>query len=145
MGTSIWHHVEYLHKKKNVYCHYNGLSDFDLVNLDRHNAMFCVMGGARRIDGYGILFPPRGLPQDVTHETWYEYHEGECDFHHESWLDTDEFQSCIDYVRVKLTNEDPNDIESIDASLRPYQKVCDIMRECDQNGEPARLVFWFDN
>ena len=57
-------------------------------------------------------------------------------------MDTDEFQSCIDYVRVKLANEYPYDIEDIDAHLRPYQKVCDIMRECDQDGEPARLVFW---
>ena len=131
MGVAIFIHVEYKHRKKKYY-HSN-----EEFNLCRHIDLFRVMGLPSR--SINPLYPCRGLPGNVTLETYKEYAADKPDFHDASWLSTDEFQSCIDYVRDVLyeNDDDPGEL------LQEYQNICNLMKESDLEGEHARIVFWF--
>lgn len=143
MATDIWPHIEYFVKKKNAFV----LAPIDLEaeELDARNyAMFCAMGGGICVDGIGIKFPARGLPDDLSPEL-YKRQKGEADFHTKSWLTTEELKECVDYVREKLVAESNYTVEDVDESLEPYLKIYRYMKNYEDEEEPARLVFWFDN
>lgn len=140
MATDIWTHIEYKHRKKKKYVHAEGTE----TGL-RYYAMFWTMAGVRFVPNFEQLYKPKGLPGDITQETLEEYRDGKPDFHTMSWLDTEELKACIDSVReISITryNESP---EKVDEWLQPYTSIYHYMKECDDEGEPARLVFWFDN
>ena len=138
MGVAIYIHIEYRHRRKKKYYHSN-----EEYLIPRYIYLFRALGLPSK---FGTpLYPCRGLPGNVTTETFNDYNCDKPDFHHASWLYTHEFQEYIDYVRDELTKsqQDYNDEE--DELLQEYQNLCNIMKEGDADGEPARIVFWFDN
>ena len=110
------------------------------------------------------LYLVRGLPGDVTQATYNEYKEWEGDAHHASWLTTNEFASCIveAYIRINSLEELKlqkkyedlwkkirliSGLESEDDGdcLSSYKEILDLMLSYEKDGEPCRIVFWFDN
>ena len=141
MATDIWPHIEYLSKKKKVYV----LAPIELEHYDFNNYfMFCAMGGGHYVRGVGIKFPARGLPNDISQEIFKEQN-GEPDFHTKSWLTTEELKECIDYVKEICVEKFDYTLDAADEYLEAYTRAYKYMKECDDEGEPARLVFWFDN
>lgn len=157
MGTDIHIHLEY-HSRKTKHYQYGG----ELCGY-RCYGIFNTMAGNEVRGGDDTLFPLRGLPGDVTQATYKDYKDWGADAHHPSWLTTNEFAACIveAYIRInsleelqlqkkyedlfaKLRlisglNQDQNDC------LMSYKKILDLMLSYEKDGEPCRIVFWFDN
>ena len=150
MGTDIRIHVEYLDCKTKQYTHAN--EDF---RRDRCYLLFDLLGGGR--GNKNPLYYPRGLPGDLSDETLRCYKYGESEFHHASWLTTMEFRECLDaFYETPKEDNIPEDLsqklDSImhDLPSRPdpmicYEQIYCYMKSSDDDGEPSRIVFWFDN
>ena len=139
MGTDIHIHVEYLRRKKGKkprWIHVN--KDFEEY---RNYQVFGILAGAR--SDIEPLFPPRGLPDDVSLETLRIHKDWEGDAHTESWLTTEEFGMCLNALEEIYKRRDPDDYQ--DEWLKEYRLVHKYMKDSDDEGEPARIIFWFDN
>ena len=75
-------------------------------------------------------------------ETCSHHKDYEGDAHTESWLTTDEFGECIDAVDAIFREQKP-DVNN--DWLKNYRLIHKYMKDSDDEGEPARIVFWFDN
>ncbi len=157
MGTDIHIHLEYRSRKTKIY-HYGGE-----LNSEREYGIFNVMAGSEVSGDGDSLYPVRGLPGDVTQTTYNYYKEWDGDAHHASWLNTNEFASCIvdAYIRMnsidalKLYKEYEDLWKKIrlitrvpkknDDCLLSYKKILDHMLSYEKDGEPCRIIFWFDN
>lgn len=137
MGTDIRFHVEYHERKKKRYKHAN----MDIA-LERPYLLFDLLGGGR--GGRNPLYYPRGLPGDVTDETYKEYKDGEDEFHHASWLDTQEYRECLD-MYYEIIGEAGNEDPLFEDFKKKLELIYRYMKDSDDEGEPARIVFWFDN
>ena len=104
--------------------------------------LFAIMAGI--CWDYGTLYPVRGLPVDASPEIANEYNADSTFFHHASWLSTEEFKNCLDKFTFYLTQRgvEPSEIED---RLKNYMSIYRYMQSSDADGEPARIVFWFDN
>lgn len=158
MGTDIHIHLEY-RSRKTKHFQYGGELDGK-----RLYGIFEIMAGSEvRGDGES-LYPVRGLPEDVTQVTYKDYKDWEGDAHHASWLTTNEFASCIveTYIRInsidalKLYKEYEDlwkkirlitdiELKKDDDCLLSYKQMLNLMLSYEKNGEPCRIVFWFDN
>ncbi len=138
MATDIHIHVEYLRRKKGKKpCWIDSGEEFD---RERLYGVFGIMAGVR--SDIMPLYPPRGLPDDITRETYKHYKDYEEDAHTESWLTTDEFSECLDAVDAIVRVRNP---EVSDDWLKSYRFIHKYMKDSDDEGEPARIIFWFDN
>lgn len=135
MATDIWIHLEHRSRKKNKYVY-----DFK-ADGERIYALFGALVGTRgTIDP---IYDSRGLPDDVSPEVLEEYRLFEGDAHTPSWLTAIEFRECLDLtIKVLSKKEDENNVKTW---LRPYEKIYEYMKYSDDEGEPSRIVFWFDN
>lgn len=158
MGTDIHIYLEYRSRKTKHY-QYGGE-----LRGERCYGIFNTMSGSEVRGDKEPLYPVRGLPVDVTQTTYKEYKEWEGDAHHASWLTTNEFASCIDeaYIRInsleelKLQKEYEDlwkkirlisglELKKDGDCLSSYKKILDLMVSYENDGEPCRIVFWFDN
>lgn len=137
MGTDIWVHVEYRDRRKKRYKH----TSVD-IGPYRPYLLFDILGGGR--GNRNPLYYPRGLPGDVTNETYTEYKDGGPElFHHASWLETQEYRECLDtYYEIVGESDEGSAFEDMKKNL---ELIYRYMKDSDDEGEPARLVFWFDN
>ena len=135
MAKDIWIHIEHRSRKKNKYVY-----DFE-ADGERIYALFGALAGAR--GAIAPLYEPRGLPNDVSPEVLEEYRLFEGDAHTPSWLNTEEFRRCLDLTITVLSKEE--DEENVKTWLQAYEKIYEYMKYCDDEGEPSRMVFWFDN
>lgn len=155
MGTDIHIHLEYRSHKTKKY-HYHGE-----LKGDRCYSIFNAMAGNEVRGGDDALFPLRGLPGDVTQATYKSYKDWGADAHHPSWLNTNEFAACIveAYIRTNSLEEIQfrkeyedlfmklrllSSIEKDDCQIS-YKRILDLMLSYEKDGEPCRIVFWFDN
>ena len=147
MATDIWGHIEYRPKGKKFFVHLKDINCDEWWSYpSRDYEMFQAMSGARwMIDDIKQLFETRGLPDDLSRETWRKYKDGEPDFHTASWLDTDELKQCIDHVRDIDINKLKYDPENVEKCLKFYMEIYNCMKSSDDDGDYTRLVFWFDN
>ena len=135
MATDIWIHIEHRSRKKNKYVY-----DFE-ADGERIYALFGALAGAR--GAIAPLYEPRGLPNDVSPEVLEEYRLFEGDAHTASWLNTEEIRRCLYLTITVLSKEE--DEENVKTWLQAYEKIYEYMKYCDDEGEPSRMVFWFDN
>ena len=138
MGTDIHIHIEYQRRKKGKkprWIH----SGEDFIP-DRLYSVFGILAGLRSV--IKPIVPPRGLPDDITLETYRHYKDYEGEEHTASWLTTEEFGECLDVVDSVVRAQEP------DVSgdwLKNYRLIHKYMKDSDDEGEPARIIFWFDN
>jgi len=134
MATDIWIHIEYKSRKKSRWAYAYE------ADGERNYSMFGILAGTRG-DG-DALYDPRGLPKDVSPETLKAYKDFEEDAHTPSWLTTQELKECMDQVlkKTKLMY-----VQQVKKSLQPYYKIYETMKYFEDQGEPCRMVFWFDN
>lgn len=138
MGTDIHIHVEYLRRKKGKKLRWiHSVEDF---STERLYGVFGILAGLR--SNIKPLITPRGLPGDITMETYRHYKDYEGEAHTTSWLTTDEFGECLDTVDAAIREQEP---EVIDDWLKSYRLIHRYMKDSDDEGEPARIIFWFDN
>ena len=97
-------------------------------------------------------------------ETYRHYKDYGGEAHTASWLTTQEFGECLDVVEriVEERSKQPKtdlqcNIELVEKLLRNYHDNNDddwlkkyrllhkYMKDSDDEGEPARIIFWFDN
>lgn len=153
MGTDIWVHLEYLDHRRRRYKHLR-----KELYIRRSYLLFDLLAGGR--GRREPIYSQRGLPDDITRETYREFKNGECDFHDMSWLTTREYRRCLDrYYEIAnapdeeppsearewrldyiSSEESPNPIITKDAEL-----IYGIMKTSEDKGNSARIVFWFDN
>ena len=117
---------------------------FDELKGERIYGIFSVLAGVR-LD-IPSLFPPRGLPGDITQEVYKRYIDGKPDWHHPSWLTTEEFEQVLSYGQEILPKECEKDGEEYSGyCFDSYLYILDILKEYESVGEPSRIIFWFDN
>ncbi len=160
MGTDIHIHIEYLRRKKSKKPHW--IHPGEEFDADRRYSVFGILAGLR--SDIKPLYPPRGLPGDITMETYRHYKDYGGEAHIASWLTTQEFGECLDVVEriVEERSKQPKtdlqcNIELVEKLLRNYHDDNDddwlksyrllykYMKDSDDDGEPARIIFWFDN
>ncbi|MBQ7211341.1 MAG: hypothetical protein IJS19_01515 [Muribaculaceae bacterium] len=138
MATDIWVHAEYRKGKSKQYHH---IAEFD---CDRIYGIFALLAGVRL--NIPPLFELKGLPGDISRITLEAYRDGKSDFHHMSWLSTSELEYCINVGKDILKKECEKDGEPYNEHcFDSYIEVLDYLKEYENIGEPARIVFWFDN
>ena len=106
---------------------------------DRLYFVFAILGMGGDIDP---LFPLRGLPGDLTLETYNDYKQWGREALDVSWLTTLEFGKCLDTVD-RIVKEECSYAE--DDWLKNYVYIYRNMKESEDDGEPARIIFWFVN
>ena len=134
MATDIWIHIEHKSRKTNNYVY-----DYE-ADGDRIYALFGALAGTR---GSFYLYDPRGLPKDISPEVLAEYQSWEEDAHTPSWLTTKELRKCLDMTINELSKE--YDIKEVKSWLKSYEGIYEYMKYSEDEGEPSRIVFWFDN
>jgi len=139
MATDIWIHIEYQSRKKKYrYIHANVE-----LNKARVYSLFGAIAGVRQVGYIDPIYEPRGLPDDITEETWKEYKDG--GFHTASWLTSKELRECMDLVVKQYTTKYGFSEETVRKWLEPYEFIYKYMKNSDDEGEPSRMIFWFDN
>ena len=139
MGTDIHIHVEYQQRSRRGKLHW--VHAKERFEEDRRYLVFGILAGART--DVEPLFPPRGLPEGLSPQTaWIHKDWGE-DAHTESWLTTQEFGACLEAVEKIYKERYPDEYE--EEHLKGYKQIYRYMKDSDDEGEPARIIFWFDN
>ena len=124
MGVDIRVHMEYRHRKHHRWIYYD--KDFPTY---RCYGLFEMLGG---LTG-NVLIPSRGLPDDATLETQKAYRGGG---YCPSWITAPELRLCLDTMYSKYNLEYK--------SMTEYELIYKYMKDSDDEDEPSRLVFWFD-
>ena len=171
MGCDIHCYIEtqrYPHSKEPWWpFNYYGL------NPGRDYKMFTLLAGVRGYDDLEPVYAQRGLPNDLswsvrienqifvcpepdaegqtdpeTAARWVRHGDSKWeddehkwvthpDWHSHSWLTTDEFEKVL-----KVYSDTKDEYGGVGPS---YRAVLAAMKAFEDAGEPARLVFWFDN
>ena len=131
MGTDIHMYMECHSRKKKQYTYHGKLEGYRLYGL------FGIMSDV--FTDEEPLYYSRGLPGDVTNQVYRAYKDEGGDAHHASWLNTEEFRKCLDVANERFAKDAPEDW------LKQYELVYSYLKDSDDEGEPARIVFWFDN
>ena len=134
MATDIWIHVEYKSRKTGKWTYAYE------VDGDRNYNLFSILAGTR---GECLpLYDPRGLPSDISDKAKKEYEDWGADAHTPSWLTTQEFKECIS-TTIKRSEDSYRD--EMKKWLEPYYGIYEKMYTIESQGEPCRMIFWFDN
>ena len=131
MGTDIHMYMEYHSRKKKRFVYGKRFV------VDRLYGLFEIMANICR--EVKPLYEARGLPDDVTPQVLKSYKDYGGDAHHASWLTSSEFKECLDKADSLFSNDAPED------RLKSYKRAYSYLYDSDKEGEPSRVVFWFDN
>lgn len=130
MGCDIHMSIEYRPRSG---VEWSAFSDGE-IDCPRHYRMFGAMAGVRDYEG-NQMFAPRGLPSDLSQETYGMTHHTPRDgggviedFHTFSWLSPDDFRACVDKIGGSCV-------------ARSILAAMDAMVD---GGMEVRLIFWFD-
>lgn len=104
---------------------------------ERSYMMFTAMG--YKLNNFKPLYKAKGLPGDVTKGVYLQYKKYDCTFS-PSWLSTQELMDCINFCENMLREEEDDDFEILDS----YRNIYEVLKEYEDKGEAARIVFWFD-
>ena len=137
MGADIRIYMEYLERKTNKY---KCIGKFD---GDRLYGVFGIIAGVR--SDIKPIYPPRGLPIDVNDSMYKEY-KGEPEYHTASWLSTSELRECLDAVYEIIRKEEEEAGRTYNPDwAKSYEQIYNYMKSSEEDGDPTRIVFWFDN
>lgn len=137
MGADIRIYMEYLERKSNKY---KCIGEFD---GERLYGVFGIIAGVR--SDIKPIYPPRGLPIDVN-DSIYKKYTGEPEYHTASWLSTSELRECLDAVYEIFRKEDEEVGRTYDPDwAKSYEQIYNYMKSSEEDGDPTRIVFWFDN
>lgn len=140
MGTDIHIFVENKHGRNRKRYHF--MRSFD---GDRIYGIFSALAGVNMRE-IKPLFKPRGLPDDVTNIVYKQYINGKADWHHPSWLTTQEFKECLLYAEQELKAYCQHMGEEYNEDCtKSYWNVYAYAKDLEDPGEPSRIIFWFDN
>ena len=134
MATDLWIHVEYKSRKTGRWTYAYE------ADGDRNYNLFSVLAGTR---GECLpLYDPRGLPDDISDKAKKKYEDWGTDAHTPSWLTTQELEECLS-TTIKRTEDSYR--SEMKKWLKPYYEIYEKMNTIELQGEPCRIVFWFDN
>lgn len=131
MGMDIHIFMEYRSRKKKRYVYY------DEYRGKRLYGLFEIMADV--FYESKPLFRSRGLPDDVTPQVLKICKDYGGDAHDISWLTADEFRKCLDLAKERYSKD------AADDWLKEYELIYSYLKDSDEEGEPARIVLWFDN
>lgn len=134
MATDIWIHVEYKSRKTGKWTYAYE------ADGDRNYKLFGILAGTR--GDCRPLYDPRGLPSDISDKAKKEYEDWGADAHTPSWLTTQELKECLN-TAIERTKDSYRD--EMEKWLKPYYEIYEKMNEKEAQGEPCRMIFWFDN
>ena len=128
MGMDVHMCMEYCSRKTGRYIFYREF------NPNRCYGLFGVL--AEVFDDKTPLYMSRGFPTDASVDVFrlYQGWGG----HHASWLNAEEFAYCLDFAKELYP-------DAADDWLKEYEFILRSLMDSDNDGEPARIVFWFDN
>lgn len=157
MGSDIHSHVEVRRGGRWIYESGGTYADGEGPFGWRNYGMFGFLADVRNYSHVPVIAKPRGLPEDVSPETWAKYAEDVPDDHDASWLTVAELLA-YDYDQIfwnRRITKDGNGAalaeegEGEHVKLReflggPYFADLDSLARL---GDPAdvRVVFWFDS
>lgn len=147
MGCDVHCHVEI--KLGDKWHHFN------MPRLERNYDLFEKMAGVRGHERKAIA-PPRGIPEDATFETRFDYEHWGMDAHTASWLSSEEVAALVDWYPEHMKSEGYDGYASLEHEQLGYifGNGWDFNKYPlpggGYDGQPpelkdARLVFWFDN
>lgn len=131
MGCDIHLHIEI--KMNGLWRHYS------MPHIERDYYLFGVMAGVRGDKDYMIVVP-RGLPDDISAVTAFDYKRMECNVHTPSWLG----MSDIDVLREILSSPYKNLERSVLGRTYLFGNSFE-QKYLPYFIEDFRFVFWFDN
>jgi len=129
MGCDIYMHTEV--KIEGKWRHW-GIPD-----IDRQYDLFEKLAGVRG-SVYNAVVAPKGLPEDSTFETLFDYNICKEEYHSMSWLGAEEIKEVYKWWAIVF----------------PDKYIEGVFGYCMGNGwddirdtevEDVRWVFWFDN
>ena len=134
MGCDIHLHGEV--KIQGQWRHWN------VPSIDRRYAMFAKMAGVRNRGDIVPISEPKGIPDDATFETLFDYELWEPDAHSASWLDRAEIaelETWLQWEHAKRSTDYfyPEQVWGFLLGSSWSDESLGI--------EDARFVFWFDN
>lgn len=130
MGMDIHIYMEYRERKTNRYKYYR---EFE---TPRRYGLFGILADV--FNDVNPLYISRGFPNDASDNVYKEYRNWGGDAHHVSWLDAEEFGYCLDYAKELYP-------DASEDWLKESEFILKNLRDSDNEGEPARIIFWFDN
>lgn len=129
----------------------------EVSGTHRHYRLFGILAGVR---GGGCLYPPRGMPKDVSSDLVKNEEEHYYDEHHRSWLTLSEFKQCLLAAGYCLEDSKSTDAfcsDRFDDQI-DYVTIVNYCEEWVANEKAeaillnrtdilpeVRLIFWFDN
>jgi len=107
-------------------------SELTIVDGDTDEEGACSLDQALRWAQYGhkIRYGNNGEPRTIEHPDWHSH----------SWLSTEEFKKVIELYNKKAEEAGYNKY-----SEPGYRAILAAMETLEENGQTARLIFWFDN
>ena len=130
MGMDIHIYMEYCNRKTNRFTFYREFK------ARRCYGLFGIL--AEVFYDENPLYISRGFPDDASDYVLKEYRDWRADAHHTSWLNAEEFGYCLDLAKERYPDDDED-------WLKDYEFILKNLKDSDNDEEPARIVFWFDN
>lgn len=132
------------------------------ISVPRSYTLFARMAGVRNYDGVEVMVEPRGLPEDISGVTLFDWMRGRvrgrADWHTPSWLNAKEISDLKNWCRENLSSSYRSggilrhfDLEYESLSYlfgNSYAGLHDYPEETAQYRPglmDVRFVFWFDN
>jgi hypothetical protein len=167
MGADIHMFVEYKHKDSNDWRSFGGR-----ISVRRNYTLFGLLADVR---GKGVIYPQRGLPDDISYETkgyaYYFIAENPAQEERAVSIETAKeweakYESKIIYRDGKPTWVQHPDWHSYswlttkefravlkkynreipkDFAEFQYEAILSVMAKLGKHGQDVRVVFWFDN
>jgi hypothetical protein len=119
-------------------------------NIGRNYSLFSKMAGVRNYSPEETpLAEPRGLPEDATFLTKFDYKHMGADAHTPSWLDGEEIDKLDEWYRAYYKQHDPDSYHYIEREFGyVFGNGWNVKKFPSDNWpgvEDARWIFWFDN
>jgi len=143
MGCDIHLHIEI--KINNEWHHYNHPNGLYAGTENRRNyKLFAKMAGVRNYEPLVPICQPKGLPEDITFITRFDWSKD--NYHDESWFNLEEIRELNEWWEEQ-PEFNPQNPES---HFEEYFGYLFGNVHCEEtlklnNIQDVRFVFWFDN
>lgn len=136
-----------------VHCHFeiklnNKWEHYSKPRIYRNYDLFSKMANVRN-DRNNHIKPislPKGLPDDISVITKFEYNNWRLDAHSMSWFDSDEIKELIEYHNeINRNCKFDFTIEWDYLCGNGWENFKEYRDEYPKEIQDIRLIFWFDN
>jgi hypothetical protein len=124
------------------------------ISISRNYDLFARIAGVRNYHDIEVMNEPRGLPEDISGVTLFDWMRGRVDWHTPSWLNAEEIAQLEDWCQANLkapaTQQFPVywDLEYDSRSYLFGNSYGGFVKYPDERRPglvDVRFVFWFDN